>query len=615
MVYVCLIHHECHQPYFDVTMPTEAIEIIWDHVEVCTPQELVAKIQQQFPNVSSSQIYTSWAQMSEILWKRDKDQLTSANILLNEYGDDVDHFKVTPLPDVQIIAFGMKKIANTLSGHVVEVAQDATYNTNSKHLELYSILGEHDGAGYPLGYCLLSTASSITIDKLAKNKLSTTPYNAIEAHQQFPFIDADFTPPGMADKTEYEGSIPEDIGTGADISPPVYLDPNSITLRIPPSQPRKSPQMIAKTEVAPRNTVPLALPPPLTQSASTTKGKQERCTFCPLELQEGIVNMMENHLCAHPLIPGYSAPSKDGIHAWAVKQMYQYCKEHDLHEAWAYLWGNWYRDGRWEFWARSPCEREILRLKTTMLCESHWRRIKHDYLHHFHQPRVDLLIWILVKKLGPTYEQKLAQTVGNIGRYCDMASWRKPFKAKWKRCEAADIPRPINSKYKPNPQRWVCTCLAFSKSRFLLCKHLVQSVHPPLNDSIAPNPILPIAELEALHIRDDNDPIDDEGNARNDDAGEDEEEVMILGMYDGRLDGYMAMLRDFADGLEYQQQSHDYRMLDMVERRGAPLFRLIEECRRKEQQMNSTRGTALSTWDPSTIGAMYYRGRPLTHNS
>uniref|UniRef100_A0A0W0GBU1 Uncharacterized protein n=1 Tax=Moniliophthora roreri TaxID=221103 RepID=A0A0W0GBU1_MONRR len=146
-------------------MPTEAIEIIRDHVEVCMPQKLVAKIQQQFPNVSSSQIYTSWAQMSKILWKRDKDQLTSANILLNEYGDDVDHFKVTPLPDVQIIAFGMKKIANTLSGHVVEVAQDATYNTNSKHLELYSILGEHDGAGYPLGYCLLSTASSITIDK------------------------------------------------------------------------------------------------------------------------------------------------------------------------------------------------------------------------------------------------------------------------------------------------------------------------------------------------------------------------------------------------------------------------------------------------------------------
>uniref|UniRef100_A0A0W0F2T8 Uncharacterized protein n=1 Tax=Moniliophthora roreri TaxID=221103 RepID=A0A0W0F2T8_MONRR len=229
----------------------------------------------------------------------------------------------------------------------------------------------------------------------------------------------------MANKTEYEGSIPEDIGTGADISPLVYLDPNSITLCIPPSQPRKSPQMIAKTEVALRNTVPLALPLPLTQSASTTEGKQERHTFCPLELQKGI----------------------------------------------------------------------------------------------------------------------------------------------------------------------------------------------PLNDSIAPNPILPIAELEALHIRDDNDPIDDEGNARNDDAGEDEEEVMILGMYDGRLDGYMAMLRDFADGLEYQQQSHDYRMLDMVERRGAPLFRLIEECRRKEQQMNSTRGTALSTWDPSTIGAMYYRGRPLTHNS
>ena len=41
----------------------------------------------------------------------------------------------------------------------------STVSTNSKNLELYSIMVEHDGAGFPLGYCLLFTASAIHIHK------------------------------------------------------------------------------------------------------------------------------------------------------------------------------------------------------------------------------------------------------------------------------------------------------------------------------------------------------------------------------------------------------------------------------------------------------------------
>jgi hypothetical protein len=63
-------------------------------------------------------------------------------------------------------------------------------------------------------------------------------------------------------------------------------------------------------------------------------------TFCPLEHRSNIVEMMEWNLCAHPLIPGYSAPT--GIKAWAVKQMYKFCFKHDLPNLWAYLWENWY---------------------------------------------------------------------------------------------------------------------------------------------------------------------------------------------------------------------------------------------------------------------------------
>ena len=36
---------------------------------------------------------------------------------------------------------------------------------NSKNLELYSVMAEYDGSGFPLSYCMLSTASSVAIGK------------------------------------------------------------------------------------------------------------------------------------------------------------------------------------------------------------------------------------------------------------------------------------------------------------------------------------------------------------------------------------------------------------------------------------------------------------------
>lgn len=76
--------------------------------------------------------------------------------------------------------------------------------------------------------------------------------------------------------------------------------------------------------------------------------------------------MVERHFCAHPLIPGYCHPTPAGIHEWAVREIYGYCVANDLREAWAYLWENWYRRGRWELWARAEHE-EIPVTKCTQL--------------------------------------------------------------------------------------------------------------------------------------------------------------------------------------------------------------------------------------------------------
>ena len=75
--------------------------------------------------------------------------------------------------------------------------------------------------------------------------------------------------------------------------------------------------------------------------------------FCPPDLRDAIIDLIEKHFCAHPLIPGYSAPDPLSIRRWAVKQTYEFCKEYDLRELWAYLWENWYQADQWGLWAQS----------------------------------------------------------------------------------------------------------------------------------------------------------------------------------------------------------------------------------------------------------------------
>jgi hypothetical protein len=343
-------------------------------------------------------------------------------------------------------------------------------------------MAEHDGAGYPIAYCLLSTATSIEIGKrtkalnawasrlrdeygiypdfchldkdmgeigmargvwkaklqlcwwhmrkairerLAKNKLSTTPYHVARAQEQFAFIDPHFRPPGKADMKEYEGGLRDESGSdnvkpstqqcvpsssnqaqrGVNDLPPfkynstvslsTSLGDQKLSIKIP----GKAKQELEDESVPPSTSSPppASVPPSISTEIpkllikipataafkrdNPTEGdnsKSESCaeeddtenrTFCPEEYRQPIVNMIESHFCAHPLIPGYSHPTPAGIREWAVREMYEFCVTHDLREVWAYLWENWYRQGRWELWARAECK-EIPILKTTMIMES-----------------------------------------------------------------------------------------------------------------------------------------------------------------------------------------------------------------------------------------------------
>lgn len=199
-------------------------------------------------------------------------------------------------------------------------------NTNAKHLELYSIMGEYDNAGFPLSYCLLSTATAIDqgkrtkslsawatcvrdqydidiefahVDKdmaeigtlkviwnkakislcwwhlrravrtrLAKAKLSTTPYDVKRACAEFNFIDAEFVPARTrVDKEDYEGGLPGDETTMPYVNSALHLLPE-------PYSSSTAPKPLGKAT----NTLRITLPwtqLPTNASHSTCNGRDK----------------------------------------------------------------------------------------------------------------------------------------------------------------------------------------------------------------------------------------------------------------------------------------------------------------------------------------------------
>ncbi|KAJ6611363.1 hypothetical protein B0H10DRAFT_2224139 [Mycena sp. CBHHK59/15] len=260
-VTVQLKHTGKHVGYADVSMPVEALDMIRENVEWLTPVAMVTKVQEAFPSVTAAQIHRAWMEESAPFWRFDNDQLLSTKKLLEEHTDDIDIFEPMDIPEgVEMVCWGMKKIAMPLKGKIVEESE-GTDNTNSKHLELYSIMGEQEGAGFPLSYLLLSAAFSIDqgkrtkaltawakcvrdtysiiakfthVDKdmaeigmlldvwkakislfwwhlrravctqLASTKLATTPYDPGRAHAEFSFIDVAFVPAGKADAEDFK---------------------------------------------------------------------------------------------------------------------------------------------------------------------------------------------------------------------------------------------------------------------------------------------------------------------------------------------------------------------------------------------------------------------------
>src|SRR5258708_442087 len=71
------------------------------------------------------QVYAWWLCLTEDGWKHEEDQIKSARILLTER-DDVDTWELDVPGGVVVVAWGVKPIADQLTGRVVEITLDAT---------------------------------------------------------------------------------------------------------------------------------------------------------------------------------------------------------------------------------------------------------------------------------------------------------------------------------------------------------------------------------------------------------------------------------------------------------------------------------------------------------
>ncbi|KAG6867119.1 hypothetical protein C0995_005636, partial [Termitomyces sp. Mi166 len=168
--------------------------------------------------------------------------------------------------------------------------------------------------------------------------------------------------------------------------------------------------------------------------------------------------------------------------------------------------------------------------------------------------------------------------------------------------------------------------------RFLLCKHLVQAVHPVpavffldvKRRRTTPfwkhQSLKPIFEKDggSAPSKDSEDQADDEEHVGQDDGDggdsegdDDESEGEIIDTrpeeddnrltFEETMEENIKTILDFAKGLEYQIQFRDHRMLQALERDGSSFLRLARACLVKEKRMRSTRGKTLPTWDKSTL--------------
>ena len=149
-----------------------------------------------------------------------------------------------------------------------------------------------------------------------------------------------------------------------------------------------------------------------------------RCHFLHHSLFPSI--RRENGADGAPL--GFEYETETEIHCHAVRDFLELCMRLQNPVLFRYLWSNWLRpfhqiSRRWDLISVANCD-TVPFAQTTAYIESYWKILKHKYLKLFVRPRIDLLVYIVIRYVLPDKRRKWLQHTNTL----ELPWWYKSFK-------------------------------------------------------------------------------------------------------------------------------------------------------------------------------------------
>ena len=406
--------HKWHKPYVSTATTVAVKKFIEEHLQ-STPQQIFQDIQKESnlqvgapeTHVTQAQVHYWWSKMCSSKWNSDKDPFVSASNLLET------HNRFSPFqfegPAIKAFGFYIEDAIVQLCDLVTELSMDATYGTNNEGADLFAVLAEYGGTGMPLAYVFIkrtSESANFPGQLTAVLHLFLAGLRDRRVDPVFVGSDKDFAQINAIQQTWPRTTIQLCFWHVRRALRARFTD--SAKTATSSYRPYDAYKFVPEIEIC-WASVPGSRPEGDHKDGKCScpsKGRSfsER-TRIELSAPESqlMLDMISRHFNAHASIPSASGrfftPAE--IYQQALREAYRFCRDRDYPRLWAYLFVNWYQEIRWPLWARSSHPTMIPVLKTTMIMESHWRLLKHDFLHHFARPRIDRVTFVLLQQVIP----------------------------------------------------------------------------------------------------------------------------------------------------------------------------------------------------------------------
>lgn len=142
-------------------------------------------------------------------------------------------------------------------------------------------------------------------------------------------------------------------------------------------------------------------------------------------LSNKIMSIIDDHYFQTSII---SKKSQSQIYETAKADICDLLKDPKVSDLLFYMNKCWYDENNWRLWGRRN-ETFISFSRTTMKVEAHWSLIKRLFLLPYNRPRLDLLFYILDKKILPKFVQDYNLFLSGMKR----PSWWRAFVSEWKK--------------------------------------------------------------------------------------------------------------------------------------------------------------------------------------